>query len=107
MGNANNATVVTPDVPVCNSVVHVVDRVLLPNATLIYIPTYSNESMNTLSIEKISKNLSLLYWLKENVPCGVKLDLLCMCHMIRHSVTRLYFTYLYSLFVKLLLPETT
>jgi uncharacterized surface protein with fasciclin (FAS1) repeats len=47
VGNANNATVVTPDVPVCNSVVHVVDRVLLPNATLTYIPTYSENDTPT------------------------------------------------------------
>lgn len=91
MGGANNATVVTPDVTVCNSVVHVVDRVLLPNATLIYIPTYSNESTNTLSIEKISKNFYSANGWKYNVPFTWG-----------QSVTRLYFTDLYSL-----LPETT
>lgn len=44
IGNANNATVVTADVRVCNSVVHVVDRVLLPNATLTAIPIYEGMS---------------------------------------------------------------
>jgi len=41
VGNVNNATVVTPDLLVCNSVVHVINRVLLPNATLSAIPIYN------------------------------------------------------------------
>jgi len=38
VGAANNATVVTANIQVCNSVVHVVNRVLLPAATLSAIP---------------------------------------------------------------------
>lgn len=38
VGAANNATVTVPDVRVCNSVVHIVNRVLLPASALTAIP---------------------------------------------------------------------
>ena len=41
VGKANNATVVMPDVVVCTSVVHIVNRVLLPEASLTAIPIFN------------------------------------------------------------------
>lgn len=38
IGKANNATVLTANIRVCNSVVHIINRVLLPAATLSAIP---------------------------------------------------------------------
>lgn len=38
IGAANNATVITADIQVCNSVVHIINRVLLPAAQLSAIP---------------------------------------------------------------------
>ncbi|KAG0624677.1 hypothetical protein M758_3G266800 [Ceratodon purpureus] len=40
IGNATNATVVTADVRVCNSIVHIVNHVLLPSSNLSAIPVY-------------------------------------------------------------------
>jgi uncharacterized surface protein with fasciclin (FAS1) repeats len=44
IGNATNATVVTADIRVCNSVVHIVDHVLLPSSNLTAIPVYDNDA---------------------------------------------------------------
>lgn len=44
IGNATNATVVTADMHVCNSVVHIVNRVLLPSSNLSAIPVYDNNA---------------------------------------------------------------
>jgi uncharacterized surface protein with fasciclin (FAS1) repeats len=44
IGNATNATVVTPDVHVCNSEVHIVNHVLLPSSNLTAIPVYDNNA---------------------------------------------------------------
>lgn len=44
IGNATNATVVTADMHVCNSVVHIVNRVLLPSSNLTAIPVYDNNA---------------------------------------------------------------
>lgn len=47
VGPVNNATVVTGDLHACNWIVHVVNRVLLPNATLENIPAYDEGNTPT------------------------------------------------------------
>jgi uncharacterized surface protein with fasciclin (FAS1) repeats len=44
IGNANNATVVNADIRVCDSVVHVVNRVLLPSSNITAIPEYDDDT---------------------------------------------------------------
>lgn len=44
IGNATNATVVTADIRVCNSVVHIVNHVLLPSSNLTAIPVFDNKA---------------------------------------------------------------
>ena len=44
IGAANNATVTSADNKVCNSIVHIVNAVLLPSASLGSIPIYNGTS---------------------------------------------------------------
>lgn len=44
IGNATNSTVLAADARVCNSVVHIVNRVLLPSGNLTAIPVYDDNA---------------------------------------------------------------